>query len=88
MKKAKPIRMCIICKVRKNQTELKRFQVSLNEVLFSFNSGRSMYLCNECLYKNDNDFLKSLQKVIKNNIDKKELASKLKERFLDGEYKN
>lgn len=88
MKKAKPIRMCIICKIRKNQIDLKRFQVSLNEVLFQFNSGRSMYLCDECLKKDDSDFLKSLQKVIKINIDKKELASKLKERFLNGEYKN
>lgn len=88
MKKAKPIRMCIICKSRKNQSELKRFQVNINEVLFSFNSGRSMYLCNECLCKNENDFIKALQKIIKINIDKKELASKLKERFLNGEYKN
>lgn len=82
MKKAKPIRMCIICKNRKNQSELKRFQILSNEVLFSFNSGRSMYLCDICLAKDDNKFLKSLHKVVKNNIDKKELASKIKERFL------
>lgn len=88
MKKAKPIRMCISCKSRQNQSELNRFQINCDEVLFKFNTGRSMYLCKECLDKNDNDFAKSLQKILKNNTNKQELAKKLKERFLDGEYKN
>lgn len=85
MKSSKPIRMCIICKTRQNQSELNRFQILQNELNFNFKSGRTMYLCDDCLAKNDKDFNKSLQKNIKSNIDKKLLASRLKERFLNGE---
>lgn len=88
MKKSKPIRMCIICKNRQNQCELNRFQILQNDVNFTFQNGRTMYLCDDCLTKNDKDFYKSLQKNIKSNIDKQLLANKLKERFLNGECKN
>lgn len=85
MRKARPIRMCIICKKRLDKYELHSFKIINNELKFDLNIGRSLYLCSDCLNKNHNDFIKFLQKNIKSNINKEELGNKLKERFLNGE---
>ncbi len=48
---ATPIRMCINCKIRANQSELLRLQCIDNKLVRYSNSGRSFYICLECIEK-------------------------------------
>ncbi|WP_267524577.1 hypothetical protein [Campylobacter sp. MG1] len=85
MRKSKPIRMCIICKARLSKEDLYSFKILNNELKFDVKNGRNLYLCCSCLNKDYDSFAKYLHKVIKNNMNKQELANKLRERFLNGE---
>ncbi|MBZ7987190.1 DUF448 domain-containing protein [Campylobacter canadensis] len=84
MNKAKPIRMCIVCKNRFFKEELHRFALKDNELSYIFDKGRTNYICNECLKKDSKDLHKSFCKFYKNNLDKISIINQLKERFLNG----
>jgi len=48
-RKSKPIRMCVNCRVRFFQKDLIRLQKIESEVVAYKGSGRSFYICKECL---------------------------------------
>ncbi|WP_249355246.1 DUF448 domain-containing protein [Campylobacter sp. MIT 12-5580] len=58
-KKHTAIRMCVICKQRFSQNELYRFWLKDKKIVLNLHFGRSFYLCEICLHKEDK---KSLQK--------------------------
>jgi len=47
--KTQPVRMCILCRNRKQQNDLQRFQCKENRLLRFTGNGRSFYLCAQCL---------------------------------------
>ncbi|HOI83574.1 MAG TPA: DUF448 domain-containing protein [Campylobacterales bacterium] len=49
MNKHNPVRMCIVCRNRFLQGELKRLQYIDGNIKEFTKSGRSFYLCTECL---------------------------------------
>ncbi len=55
-----PVRMCIICKVRLPKANLFRYQIKQGIVVSFCGSGRSFYLCKNCLNENN----KKIQKIL------------------------
>ncbi len=49
--KKEPIRMCIICRKRIEQKKLLRLQEKDKRVVLYQGSGRSFYLCKDCIEK-------------------------------------
>lgn len=71
----KPIRMCVVCKMRFEKQTLRKFAVKKG-------SGRSFYICNTCINQNDKNNKKRLSKFLNSvNFDDDDL----KERLLNGE---
>jgi predicted RNA-binding protein YlxR (DUF448 family) len=65
----KPIRMCINCRVRKEQRELNRLQCRDGELSdFRNESGRSLYICNSCLIEREKSVVKRLSKLCRQPI--------------------
>ncbi|WP_185900173.1 DUF448 domain-containing protein [Campylobacter sp. MIT 99-7217] len=58
MKNHIPIRMCIICKARKEQKSLFRFGVKMGKIHLNLGTGRSFYVCSSCLNKDEKAFRK------------------------------
>lgn len=76
----KPIRMCISCRERHEQSLLNRLQCSDKKLERFTGRGRSFYICNKCL--NDTKKLeKSLYRHCKN---KDEYIEQLKEIIANG----
>ncbi|HIQ27397.1 MAG TPA: DUF448 domain-containing protein [Sulfurovum sp.] len=63
MKKSQPIRMCITCRNRHPQNTLIRLRLSAKEVVAYDGTGRSFYLCNDCV--NNEKKIKGLTKRFK-----------------------
>jgi len=72
--KKKPIRMCIVCKKRDFQKNLIRLQCKETLTLFT-GSGRSFYVCNECITKKK--FKKYIANLCKTSIN--EIEKRIKE---------
>lgn len=71
-----PVRMCIVCKTRLNQSELIRLQCFEGNLRGFTGSGRSFYMCHNCLEKDTPK--KILLKYCKNS-DLTKLMFQLKE---------
>ena len=69
-----PIRMCIVCRQRFAQKELNKFKKNLEISTF----GRSFYVCDECMKKDE----KILQRAVRGLIKK---TQTLKEKFVNGQ---
>lgn len=63
----KPIRMCIICKERFLQENLKRLQVIDGKLVAFSKVGRSFYICDTCIANNEKKFVKILNNKCKTN---------------------
>jgi predicted RNA-binding protein YlxR (DUF448 family) len=63
MEKHKPVRMCIVCRKRLFQNELKRFQCRQNRLTPFTGEGRSYYVCSECI--NDKKLVNYISKLCK-----------------------
>jgi predicted RNA-binding protein YlxR (DUF448 family) len=63
----KPIRMCIACRNRFYKENLIRLQCAEGEIHCYKNSGRSFYLCDNCL--DTNKSIKALSKKCKKSKD-------------------
>lgn len=75
--KNRPIRMCVICKQRREQHTLNRYRIK-NFTFSADESGRSFYICNDCLHKDGVNFKKILSKYINlKNCNSNELKEKL-----------
>ena len=72
-----PTRMCITCRGRFLQHALLRLRCLDKSLQHFTNSGRSFYLCQECL-KNENKVIKSLMRQCKMS-DMASLSNQLKE---------
>jgi predicted RNA-binding protein YlxR (DUF448 family) len=72
----KPIRMCISCRARVEQSLLIRLQCKDKKLSLFDGNGRSFYLCEDCL-TNTKKVDKALKRACKNNkkyeIDLKEI---------------
>ena len=76
-----PIRMCISCRERNAQDSLVRLQY-INASLEAYNgSGRSFYLCKDCLSQ-EKKAIKSLMRQCKSG-DKDKFMNRLKEIITD-----
>jgi predicted RNA-binding protein YlxR (DUF448 family) len=76
-----PTRMCVSCRSRHPQFELKRFKCEEGELSSYNKAGRSFYLCQSCL-----DEEKKLQKALMRQCrsgNKDKLMNKLKEIITD-----
>ena len=69
-----PIRMCVVCRQRFAQKELNKFKKNLEVSTF----GRSFYVCDECIKKDE----KNLQRAVRGLIKK---TQTLKEKFVNGQ---
>ncbi|MDR2342237.1 MAG: DUF448 domain-containing protein [Campylobacteraceae bacterium] len=57
-----PMRMCIICKGRLAKKSLRRFQIKDGVLKIFEKSGRSFYICEACLNKNQQKIIKTINK--------------------------
>jgi len=61
--------MCVVCRGRFEQSTLFRLQCKDGEIVRYIDSGRSFYLCRECIDKKDEKrLLKRLNAVCKKEI--------------------
>ncbi|MBV5279136.1 MAG: DUF448 domain-containing protein [Campylobacteraceae bacterium] len=64
---SKPIRMCIICRERYLQENLKRLQSEKGKLIAFSKVGRSFYICDACITKNEKKLVKILNNKCKTN---------------------
>ncbi|MBM0636511.1 DUF448 domain-containing protein [Campylobacter sp. VicNov18] len=83
MKKHIPIRMCIVCKNRFEKNVLLRFKIVLGDISTKTECGRSLYLCQNCIEKQDKILQRAFSKICK-NLNTKITQQGLKEIFLNG----
>ena len=77
-----PTRMCVSCRERMAQNELLRLQCIEGSINKFQKSGRSFYLCNDCLSQ-EKRVAKALMRQCRSG-DKDKLMNKLKEIIADG----
>jgi predicted RNA-binding protein YlxR (DUF448 family) len=61
----KPIRMCILCRNRFEQSSLLRLQVNNGKIVAFTKEGRSFYLCKKCLSHDSEKLIKLLNGKLK-----------------------
>jgi predicted RNA-binding protein YlxR (DUF448 family) len=61
----KPIRMCVICKERYEQSILIRFQLRYEKLIEFSKKGRSSYICLECVILDEKRLVKILNSKFK-----------------------
>ncbi|MBE2984386.1 DUF448 domain-containing protein [Campylobacter sp. RM9344] len=81
MNKNSPIRTCVSCKSKMPQIILKRYRVISGVIQTGKGDGRSFYLCDKCLQKDEKILKKILDRYIKSVIGLE--ASNLKEKLLN-----
>ena len=57
----KPVRTCVVCRKKFLQKELNRLQCKDKKLILFSGSGRSFYVCPECI--NDKKFIKYISKI-------------------------
>lgn len=80
-----PIRMCVVCKIRFKQYDLRRFRIINSSLFFGSGNGRSFYICEDCLKKDEKILKKSLGRVAGNFIATLKNGQILKEILLNGD---
>lgn len=76
-----PLRMCVSCRIRDTQNKLLRLQCIDASLEIFKGSGRSFYICNDCLLS-EKKMTKTLMRQCK-SPDRDELINKLKEIITD-----
>ncbi len=76
-----PLRMCISCRDRQNQEKLLRLQCIDGSIEVFKGSGRSFYLCKNCLLE-EKKVLKALMRQCRSG-DRDKFTNKLKEIITD-----
>lgn len=72
-KNHRPIRMCVVCRAKKEQNLLFRLGVSEGRVCLYKGFGRSFYLCENCLNKDEKSFAKIFLKTHNIRLNQQEL---------------
>ena len=75
------IRMCISCRARHEQKLLVRLQCKEGLLEAFTNTGRSFYICNDCL-ENEKKIIKALMRQCKSG-EKDKITNRLKEIITD-----
>lgn len=75
-----PIRMCVVCREKSPQKDLHRFQIKASQIIRFSGVGRSSYVCEKCLKKDEKVLQKAFSKLNKGII-----QLNLKETFFNGE---
>ncbi|WP_297939047.1 hypothetical protein [uncultured Campylobacter sp.] len=83
-----PIRTCVVCKKRFEQQILRRYRLINSSLFFGNGNGRSFYLCEECLKKDEKILKKSLGRVAGSFIATLQNGQNLKEILLNGDCSN
>ncbi len=76
-----PQRMCVVCRERFEQKALLRLQCKQQQLGFHSGSGRSFYLCFECV-DNEKKVTRALARACKSG-DMQYLSTQLKEIIID-----
>ncbi|WP_321778740.1 DUF448 domain-containing protein [Sulfurimonas sp.] len=76
-----PLRMCISCREREEQSKLLRLQCIEGSLELHSGIGRSFYLCENCIL-NEKKVLKALMRQCKSG-DRNKFTTKLKEIITD-----
>ncbi len=76
-----PQRMCVACRERFEQKALIRLQCKEQQLRFHSGSGRSFYLCSECV-DNEKKVIRALARACKSG-DVQYLSTQLKEIIID-----
>jgi predicted RNA-binding protein YlxR (DUF448 family) len=63
-----PMRMCVNCRTRANQTDLIRLQCKDKMLMYYTHDGRSFYICQNCFDTKDKKLLKALSRACKKEI--------------------
>lgn len=80
MNKNNPIRTCVLCRLKFSQSALYRYRYNGTNLEYGKGNGRSFYLCDDCLKKDEKIVKKILLRQTKGaNLE----VSSLKEIFLD-----
>lgn len=66
--KKKPIRMCIVCRERFLQNTLLRFQIKESKIVKFSAFGRSAYICQNCVKKDEKTLKKAFSRHNKGEI--------------------
>lgn len=82
MRKSNPIRTCVACRIKLAQNLLNRYRARNGGIELGAGDGRSFYICDECLKKDEKILKKILDKHVKGSR-AIELAS-VKEILLNG----
>ncbi|VEH93050.1 Protein of uncharacterised function (DUF448) [Campylobacter insulaenigrae] len=82
-----PIRMCIVCKGRFEKQNLYQFQIRNSQIVTKIEFGRSLYICDLCLNKDDKTLHKAFMRVSKGNFNGN-IKQDLKEMFFNGRCKD
>ncbi|QOR01398.1 DUF448 domain-containing protein [Campylobacter sp. 2014D-0216] len=88
MKNHIPIRMCIVCKGRYEKQSLHRFQIKNSQIITKVEFGRSLYICNPCLDKDEKTLQRAFMRACKGNFHGSINQQDLKEIFFNGRCKN
>ncbi|QCD44303.1 DUF448 domain-containing protein [Campylobacter mucosalis] len=83
MRKSNPIRTCVVCRAKLPQQQLSRYRLKGDDIECGKGFGRSFYICDECLKKDEKILKKILNKYTKGVSS---LLSNLKEILLNGKY--
>ena len=70
--------MCIICRQRALKSKLLRFSIQNLQVVKNPATGRGSYVCAACMDKEERILVKSLNRFMKNNVDKTALIASLR----------
>ena len=57
---SQPIRMCVACRLRALQSDLQRVQIINGKLVEFTKMGRSFYLCQTCITREDKKIIKLL----------------------------
>lgn len=80
--------MCIACKGRFEKQSLYQFQIKNSQIITKVEFGRSLYICNLCLNKDDKTLQKTFLKVSKGSFGGSVKQQELKEIFCNGRCKD
>lgn len=80
--------MCIVCKGRYEKQKLHQFQIKNSQIITKVAFGRSLYICDFCLEKDEKNLQKAFLKASKGNFHGSIKQQDLKEIFFNGRCKD
>ncbi len=76
------IRMCVACRMRQPQRDLLRLKSFEDQIMEFDGTGRSFYVCGNCLKNGEKKLLKAILKIKNAPKDTKNIITWIKERSI------